>query len=278
MDTINTSASQEGEIQSDSEGKDALNTSCNSDHKGNDASDSLSNLEEDRGKMDGSEAETSDRETTTLNEAQSCNESKDLPGVCGKNETQTAVTPVCSQHSEDTSFVKDEESQDTLQKQSKEDGSVTTAEANQEDLSQPDNREIADSIQDKSTNIINNSTTSKISDTVNDSNTDEQSNNGPNTINNQNKYADDKNNSPYYIKWISWKGHNTPIVTQNDNGPCPLLAIINVLLLRRTIEFPSMQEMVTTRQLMEYLGDVVLKEIPEVLSSLSISKTDLKVF
>jgi hypothetical protein len=257
MDTSNTSASQEGEIQSDSEGKDALNASCNSDHKGNDASDSLSNLEEDRGKMDGSEAETSDRETTTLNEAQSCNESKDLPGVCGKNETQTAETPVCSQHSEDTSFVKDEESEDTLQKQSKEEG---------------------DSIQDKNTDIINNSTASKISDTVNDSNTDEQSNNGPNTINNQNKYADDKNNSPYYIKWISWKGHNTPIVTQNDNGPCPLLAIINVLLLRRTIEFPGMQEMVTTRQLMEYLGDVVLKEIPEVLSSLSISKTDLKVF
>lgn len=71
-------------------------------------------------------------------------------------------------------------------------------------------------------------------------------------------------NHPYYVKWITWKGLNTPIVTQNDNGPCPLLAIINILLLRRAIEFPKMQEMVTTSQLMEYLGDHVLREIPEV--------------
>lgn len=79
----------------------------------------------------------------------------------------------------------------------------------------------------------------------------------------QTEYAQ-SNNSPYYIKWIMWKGVKTAIVTQNDNGPCPLLAIINILLLRRTIAFPPMQEMVTTQELMEYLGDVVLKEIPEV--------------
>lgn len=37
--------------------------------------------------------------------------------------------------------------------------------------------------------------------------------------------------SVYHIKWIQWKGENTPIITQNENGPCPLLAILNVLLL-----------------------------------------------
>nr|XP_033776574.1 ubiquitin carboxyl-terminal hydrolase MINDY-2 isoform X2 [Geotrypetes seraphini] len=37
--------------------------------------------------------------------------------------------------------------------------------------------------------------------------------------------------SVYHIKWIQWKEENTPIVTQNENGPCPLLAIMNVLLL-----------------------------------------------
>lgn len=37
--------------------------------------------------------------------------------------------------------------------------------------------------------------------------------------------------SVYHIKWIQWKQENTPIITQNENGPCPLLAILNVLLL-----------------------------------------------
>lgn len=37
--------------------------------------------------------------------------------------------------------------------------------------------------------------------------------------------------SLYHIKWIRWKEENTPIITQNENGPCPLLAIMNVLLL-----------------------------------------------
>lgn len=37
--------------------------------------------------------------------------------------------------------------------------------------------------------------------------------------------------SVYHLKWVRWKEENTPVVTQNENGPCPLLAIMNVLLL-----------------------------------------------
>lgn len=37
--------------------------------------------------------------------------------------------------------------------------------------------------------------------------------------------------SVYHIKWVRWKAENTPVITQNENGPCPLLAIMNVLLL-----------------------------------------------
>jgi len=37
--------------------------------------------------------------------------------------------------------------------------------------------------------------------------------------------------SIYHIKWIKSREENTPIITQNENGPCPLLAIMNVLLL-----------------------------------------------
>lgn len=36
----------------------------------------------------------------------------------------------------------------------------------------------------------------------------------------------------YCVKWIDWKGERTPVVTQSANGPCPLLALMNVLLLR----------------------------------------------
>lgn len=72
--------------------------------------------------------------------------------------------------------------------------------------------------------------------------------------------------SIYHIKWIKWKGINTPIITQNENGPCPLLAIVNVLLLQRRINIPSLQEIVTSGQLMEYIGDCILEESPKRLS------------
>lgn len=70
--------------------------------------------------------------------------------------------------------------------------------------------------------------------------------------------------SLYHIKWIKWKGINTPIITQNENGPCPLLAIVNVLLLQRRINLPSQQTYITSGQLMEYIGDCILEESPKV--------------
>ena len=70
--------------------------------------------------------------------------------------------------------------------------------------------------------------------------------------------------SLYHIKWIKWKGLNTPIITQNENGPCPLLAIVNVLLLQRRITISSLQEIITSGQLMEYIGDCILEESPKV--------------
>lgn len=72
--------------------------------------------------------------------------------------------------------------------------------------------------------------------------------------------------SIYHIKWIKWKGINTPIITQNENGPCPLLAVVNVLLLQRRINIPILQEIVTSGQLMEYIGDCILEEAPKRLS------------
>ncbi|XP_072258417.1 ubiquitin carboxyl-terminal hydrolase MINDY-2 isoform X2 [Pyxicephalus adspersus] len=72
--------------------------------------------------------------------------------------------------------------------------------------------------------------------------------------------------SVYHIKWIRWKEQSTPIVTQNENGPCPLLAIMNVLLLAWKVKLPPMMEIITAEQLMEYLGDYILEAKPKEIS------------
>ncbi|KAM4596470.1 ubiquitin carboxyl-terminal hydrolase MINDY-2 [Fundulus diaphanus] len=72
--------------------------------------------------------------------------------------------------------------------------------------------------------------------------------------------------SIYHIKWIKWREENTPIITQNENGPCPLLAIMNVLLLAWKIKMPPMMEIITAEQLMEYLGDYILETKPKEIS------------
>ncbi|KAM4675497.1 ubiquitin carboxyl-terminal hydrolase MINDY-2 [Discoglossus pictus] len=72
--------------------------------------------------------------------------------------------------------------------------------------------------------------------------------------------------SVYHMKWIRWKEQSTPIVTQNENGPCPLLAIMNVLLLAWKIKLPPMIEIITAEQLMEYLGDYILEAKPKEIS------------
>ncbi|XP_075387933.1 ubiquitin carboxyl-terminal hydrolase MINDY-2 isoform X2 [Tenrec ecaudatus] len=74
--------------------------------------------------------------------------------------------------------------------------------------------------------------------------------------------------SVYHIKWIQWKEENTPIITQNENGPCPLLAILNVLFLAWKVKLPPMMEIITAEQLMEYLGDYMLDAKPKEISEI----------
>ncbi|KAG8146994.1 hypothetical protein E2320_014076, partial [Naja naja] len=40
----------------------------------------------------------------------------------------------------------------------------------------------------------------------------------------------------YCVKWITWKGERTPVIMQSENGPCPLLAIMNILFLQWKVE------------------------------------------
>ena len=78
--------------------------------------------------------------------------------------------------------------------------------------------------------------------------------------------------SVYHVKWINFKDNHVAIVTQNENGPCPLLAITNVLLLQGKIKLPGMVEMVTSGQLMEYLGDFIFTNMPKVKLNCELKK------
>ena len=62
----------------------------------------------------------------------------------------------------------------------------------------------------------------------------------------------------YHVKWIGWNKKKVPIVTQNANGPCPMLAIANVLLLRGKMTLDDGVEIVSSEQLLEYLGKLTL--------------------
>ncbi|KAM6039547.1 ubiquitin carboxyl-terminal hydrolase MINDY-1 isoform 2-T3 [Chlamydotis macqueenii] len=66
----------------------------------------------------------------------------------------------------------------------------------------------------------------------------------------------------YCVKWITWKGERTPIIMQSENGPCPLLAIMNILFLQWKVKLPPQKEVVTAEELMAHLGDCILSTQP----------------
>ena len=74
------------------------------------------------------------------------------------------------------------------------------------------------------------------------------------TRENENSTSDDQNNIIFQVKWIGWRSNRVPIITQNSNGPCPMLAIANILLLRGKMELQDGCEMVSSEQLIERLG------------------------
>lgn len=72
--------------------------------------------------------------------------------------------------------------------------------------------------------------------------------------------------SIYHIKWIHFQSQKVPIITQNENGPCPLLAIMNVLLLQGRVTLEATSELITSEQLMDHLGECILQNVPKTAS------------
>ena len=66
------------------------------------------------------------------------------------------------------------------------------------------------------------------------------------------------------LKWIPWNDGFAPIVTQNENGPCPLLALCNVLILTTRMEVTPGETALTSQQLMDMLGSCLIESKPKV--------------
>lgn len=67
----------------------------------------------------------------------------------------------------------------------------------------------------------------------------------------------------YYIKWVDVEGVEYAVVMQNENGPCPLLAVINVLLLRGQITLPCGSTEVSEKKLLQFVADCILRLKPK---------------
>eukprot|EP00249_Psilotum_nudum_P008131 c21062_g1_i1 orf=1-2163(-) len=62
----------------------------------------------------------------------------------------------------------------------------------------------------------------------------------------------------YKIKAVQFLGRSVPIILQNDNGPCPLLAICNVLLLRNNITLTSDMTEISLQRLLSLVAERLL--------------------
>lgn len=69
----------------------------------------------------------------------------------------------------------------------------------------------------------------------------------------------------HLLKWVPWNDGFVPIITQNENGPCPLLALCNILILKKTMKLTPGETVVTSQQLMDLLGSCLLHSRPRSL-------------
>ena len=62
--------------------------------------------------------------------------------------------------------------------------------------------------------------------------------------------------------------HSVPpgLLSQNENGPCPLLALCNVLLLSERMKIPPGETMVSSTHLLDLLGACLIENGPKVSS------------
>jgi len=79
---------------------------------------------------------------------------------------------------------------------------------------------------------------------------------------------DEQDGSIYSVKWVQFNKSMCGIISQSSNGPCPLLAIVNVLLLRGKLSLPEGCQVISAEQLLEYLADLLISLSPNNQNSL----------
>lgn len=64
----------------------------------------------------------------------------------------------------------------------------------------------------------------------------------------------------YKIKLVKFFGRDVPIFMQNLNGPCPLLALANILSLRNQLAVPKDAPDISQQRLIAQVADVLLEQ------------------
>lgn len=73
----------------------------------------------------------------------------------------------------------------------------------------------------------------------------------------------------FRIKNVQFHSSKVAVLLQNENGPCPLLAAANVLLLKERIELPQQcirSGVVSAEELLQLLADRALKRSDQIMS------------
>jgi hypothetical protein len=79
----------------------------------------------------------------------------------------------------------------------------------------------------------------------------------PTTVSSHHSRAVDKEPLFYNLKWIRFQGKHLPVVLQNENGPCPLISLCNILFLRQDLKLKPNQELISNEKLVELLADTL---------------------
>ncbi|KAK8405286.1 hypothetical protein O3P69_001692 [Scylla paramamosain] len=73
-------------------------------------------------------------------------------------------------------------------------------------------------------------------------------------------HAVDPSDVVHKIKKIKWQDIEVPIITQNNNGPCPLIAIVNVMILKGQITLPADRTEITGGDLVLVVGNALFDQ------------------
>jgi ubiquitin carboxyl-terminal hydrolase MINDY-1/2 len=231
-------------VEEDSSQK--MSNNCNSDTI-NDKSEDTKVIIDSKGEKDEDlEDTTIPTETTTLDSPVEEDSSQKMSNNCNSD--------TINDKSEDTKVIIDSKSEKDEEEKADSDGDLKDVTTPTETTTLDSPLERDSSQKTTEIDIQKNSRSESQIKTQNDTSTQL----------NDSKTRENNTETNYYnIKWINFKDNskNVPIIMQNKNGPCPLIAIANILLLRQTMTFNPNKTIINGDELIQYLVDTLFNEI-----------------